>query len=145
MHLLKDLSIRHTMRLLNLTAGISLPSGKTPSLKNPVRERFGYTKQNWSAAVTQVSIERRKRNSQYSIALLKLAPKTGRTHQLRVQSAIRKVPIIGDRTYGNFSLNRKIAKLSKENRLFLHASEISLDIKTKQGDKNYMACGISSP
>jgi tRNA pseudouridine65 synthase len=86
-------------------------------------------------AVTQVSIERRKRSSQYSLALLKLVPTTGRTHQLRVQSAIRKVPIIGDRTYGNFSLNRKIAKLSKENRLFLHSSEISLDIKTKQGDK----------
>jgi len=86
-------------------------------------------------AVTHVSIERRKINSQYSLALVKLVPKTGRTHQLRVQCAIRKVPIIGDRTYGNFSLNRKIAKLSKENRLFLHSSEIALDIKTKQGDK----------
>jgi len=86
-------------------------------------------------AVTQVSIERRKRNSQYSLALLRLIPKTGRTHQLRVQSALRKAPIIGDRTYGNFSLNRKIAKLSKENRLFLHSSEISVDIKTRQEDK----------
>jgi len=86
-------------------------------------------------AVTQVSIERRNRNSQYSLVLLRLVPKTGRTHQLRVQSALRKAPIIGDRTYGNFSLNRKIAKLSKENRLFLHSSEISVEIKTKQGDK----------
>ena len=86
-------------------------------------------------AVTQVSIERRRETlstpSPYSDWYLKPDAHT----QLRVQSAIRKVPIIGDRTYGNFSLNRKIAKLSKENRLFLHSSEISLDIKTKQGDK----------
>jgi 23S rRNA pseudouridine1911/1915/1917 synthase len=34
-------------------------------------------------------------------AWLRLWPETGRTHQLRVQSAIRGMPILGDATYGS--------------------------------------------
>jgi len=86
-------------------------------------------------AITKAKIDRKKRGANYSIALLCLTPTTGRTHQLRVQAALRKLPIIGDRTYGNFSLNRKIARLCKEDRLFLHASQININIKTCNGEK----------
>jgi len=62
----------------------------------------------------------------YPISLLELRPKTGRTHQLRVQSAKRKVPIVGDQTYGNFSWNREFAKATRQKRLFLHSAEVRL-------------------
>lgn len=69
-----------------------------------------------------------------NLSLIQLTPKTGRTHQLRVQCAKRKIPIIGDKTYGNFSANRIIERKYKLDRLCLHASEISLEIKLQNGD-----------
>lgn len=59
-------------------------------------------------------------------ALLRLEPKTGRTHQLRVQCAQRKIPILGDKTYGDFHRNAQLAENgvpAVRNRLFLHAQE----------------------
>lgn len=64
-----------------------------------------------------------------ALQLIELKPLTGRTHQLRVQCMLRKMPILGDKTYGNFSLNRKVKKESKLERLCLHASEIRFSIK----------------
>ena len=55
-------------------------------------------------------------------------PQTGRTHQLRVQCSKRRLPILGDRTYGQFNLNRKITKLSKINRLFLHSAKLKVEL-----------------
>ena len=68
----------------------------------------------------------------HRLALIKLHPQTGRTHQLRVQTASRKMPIIGDRTYGDFSTNRKITKMTQVDRLCLHASAISFQIKQRK-------------
>lgn len=59
----------------------------------------------------------------FSTSLVRLEPRTGRSHQLRVQCAKRQLPIIGDQTYGNFSLNREFAKAHKTKRLFLHSLE----------------------
>ncbi len=72
--------------------------------------------------------------SRPNFSLVQLTPKTGRTHQLRVQCAKRKIPILGDKTYGDFSANREIERKFKLNRLCLHASEISLEIKLGNGD-----------
>jgi tRNA pseudouridine65 synthase len=60
-------------------------------------------------------------------ALLKLSLETGRTHQIRVQCAHRHHPVVGDRNYGNFRFNRRIAERSGYKRMFLHASELSFD------------------
>jgi 23S rRNA-/tRNA-specific pseudouridylate synthase len=57
-----------------------------------------------------------------SMALLELKPSTGRTHQLRIQCANRDVPIVGDRTYGDFQKNRGY----KGSRLFLHAESVEV-------------------
>ncbi len=57
------------------------------------------------------------------ISLIQLEPKTGRSHQLRVQCAKRCLPIIGDATYGDFRANREFAKRTAEKRLFLHSWE----------------------
>lgn len=57
----------------------------------------------------------------FSTALIKLEPRTGRSHQLRFQCAKRHLPIVGDQTYGNFGLNKAFAKTTKNKRLFLHS------------------------
>jgi len=59
----------------------------------------------------------------FSTSLIRLEPRTGRSHQLRVQCAKRHLPIIGDQTYGDFGLNREFAKATKSKRLFLHSLE----------------------
>ncbi len=62
------------------------------------------------------------------VTLLKLMPKTGRTHQLRVQCAMRKHPIMGDKKYGDFKNNRLYAKSTGNTRLLLHASKVSIPL-----------------
>lgn len=63
------------------------------------------------------------------LALLELEPKTGRTHQLRVQCARRDLPIVGDQTYGKYSWNRAFARGRGSKRLFLHSAEIAVTAK----------------
>lgn len=61
----------------------------------------------------------------FSLSLVRLEPRTGRSHQLRVQCAKRELPIVGDQTYGDFALNRAFAKATGSKRLFLHSLETS--------------------
>ena len=60
-----------------------------------------------------------------ALSALELHPLTGRTHQLRTQCAYHRFPILGDKTYGDFSLNRQL----KLNRLYLHAKTIQFELK----------------
>lgn len=69
----------------------------------------------------------RASHGQPRLALIKLEPKTGRSHQLRVQCAKRHLPIVGDQTYGDFKANRALAKETGCKRLCLHSSETSFD------------------
>jgi hypothetical protein len=55
-----------------------------------------------------------------------LDPRTGRTHQLRVQSAAHGHPILGDRTYGDFEFNKAVGTARGFKRLFLHAESTQL-------------------
>lgn len=52
--------------------------------------------------------------------LLEVTIKTGRTHQIRVHLSNAGHPIVGDDKYGDFELNRQMAKLGLK-RMFLHA------------------------
>ncbi len=57
-------------------------------------------------------------------SLLEVTIKTGRTHQIRVHLAAEGMPIVGDDKYGNFDLNRELARASGASglkRMFLHA------------------------
>jgi len=56
--------------------------------------------------------------------LLEAQLKTGRTHQIRVHLASSGYPILGDDKYGDFELNKRIAKQGLK-RMFLHAARIS--------------------
>lgn len=76
-------------------------------------------------AETHVKVLKTKQ-SYPKLSLLKLYPRTGRTHQLRVQSSKRRLPIVGDSTYGDFSFNRQVHKEIGSQRLFLHASSIRM-------------------
>lgn len=51
---------------------------------------------------------------------------TGKTHQIRVQAASRRLPLVGDDVYGSFDLNRKLRQSFGARRLFLHAHELRL-------------------
>jgi len=75
-------------------------------------------------ALTQMQFVRHGQGA-FSTALLRLEPQTGRSHQLRVQCAKRHLPIVGDQTYGDFPLNRALAKATGMKRLFLHSLETS--------------------
>jgi tRNA pseudouridine65 synthase len=59
------------------------------------------------------------------ISLIELEPHTGRSHQLRVQCAKRGLPIVGDRTYGDFAANREFARAGGPKRMFLHSLAIA--------------------
>ena len=67
------------------------------------------------------------RQGAFSTSLVRLEPRTGRSHQLRVQCARRGLPIVGDQTYGDFALNRAFARSTEEKRLFLHSLETAFD------------------
>lgn len=54
-------------------------------------------------------------------SLLQAELKTGRTHQIRVHLAHLGFPVAGDDKYGDFALNRSLARQGLK-RMFLHAS-----------------------
>jgi 23S rRNA pseudouridine955/2504/2580 synthase len=59
-------------------------------------------------------------------SLLSASIETGRTHQIRVQLAHLGFPIVGDDKYGDFDLNRTVARDGLR-RMFLHASDLAFD------------------
>lgn len=63
-----------------------------------------------------------------SLTLIEFTLKTGRMHQIRVQSALRDHPIIGDAFYGN----KELDKMYHPERLFLHSKEISFEYMGKK-------------
>jgi len=59
------------------------------------------------------------------LALVQLRLMTGRTHQIRVHLAHAGHPVLGDDKYGDFELNRALARQGVK-RLFLHARRLAL-------------------
>jgi 23S rRNA pseudouridine955/2504/2580 synthase len=62
---------------------------------------------------------------QQAFSLLEVTIKTGRTHQIRVHLAGNGHVIAGDDKYGNFEMNKKLAKVGLK-RMFLHAWNLRL-------------------
>lgn len=58
-------------------------------------------------------------------SLVEAALLTGRTHQIRVHLAHLGHPILGDDKYGDFALNKRLAKQGLK-RMFLHAHRLTL-------------------
>lgn len=91
------------------SALIDLPIGRNPSAPSTFRVNAG-----GKPAITTYEVL--ASNSQQS--LIKLWPKTGRTHQLRVHLQYINTPITGDRVYNT----------RKSDRLYLHAHSLELTI-----------------
>jgi 23S rRNA pseudouridine955/2504/2580 synthase len=71
-------------------------------------------------AVTLVKV----RETTADFSLLEVTIKTGRTHQIRVHLASEGFPILGDDKYGDFDLNKALARAKVQpglKRMFLHA------------------------
>jgi 23S rRNA pseudouridine955/2504/2580 synthase len=64
-----------------------------------------------------------KKNAEFSVLEARLL--TGRTHQIRVHLAHARHPVLGDDKYGDFPLNKALAREGVK-RLFLHASRLRL-------------------
>jgi 23S rRNA pseudouridine1911/1915/1917 synthase len=94
----------------NDEAILDLPIGRNP--KKPSTFRVD---SNGKSAETRYAIEEVVGDK----SLVRLMPKTGRTHQLRVHMAYLNTPIRGDRVYGKES-----------SRLFLHALQLEITIPT---------------
>jgi 23S rRNA pseudouridine955/2504/2580 synthase len=85
-------------------------------------ERRVSVAQGGMAAVTQVRVVKGRKD----FALLEVRLLTGRTHQIRVHLAHAGHPVLGDDKYGDFELNRALAKQGVQ-RLFLHARRLAFD------------------
>lgn len=94
-------------------ATINIPIGRNPTAPSTFR-----ADSNGKSAITDYEVI--AHNSADS--LIRLQPKTGRTHQLRVHLAHIGSPIVGDRVYGKSA-----------DRLYLHAHQ--LEITTAYGNR----------
>ncbi|MCO5124355.1 MAG: RluA family pseudouridine synthase [Rhizobacter sp.] len=70
-----------------------------------------------------------------AFSLLDVTIKTGRTHQIRVHLAHEGHPIVGDPKYGDFALNRALARGTgvagqRFDRMFLHARRLRFEHPT---------------
>jgi len=64
-----------------------------------------------------------------NFSLLDAEIKTGRTHQIRVHLAHLEFPIVGDDKYGDFEVNKRLARSGgpdKLTRMFLHAHTVEI-------------------
>jgi 23S rRNA pseudouridine1911/1915/1917 synthase len=90
-------------------AVIDLPIGRNPNAPSTFRVDPG-----GKPAQTYYSVT----NHSDSHALIRLEPKTGRTHQLRVHLAYIKCSILGDTVYGT----------EKSDRMYLHAEQLEVTL-----------------
>jgi 23S rRNA pseudouridine1911/1915/1917 synthase len=103
-------------------ANIDLPIDRNPSKPSTFR-----VDSNGKSAVTRYEVI----DSTEKYALVKLQPKTGRTHQLRVHMGHLDTPILGDKIYGKPAA-----------RLYLHA--FSLEITIPSGNRQIFTAPVPS-
>ena len=87
---------------------------------NAKGERRVAVKEGGLSAVTRIKLLEKSKD----ISLLQLRLMTGRTHQIRVHLAHAGHPVLGDDKYGDFELNRALARQGVK-RLFLHARRLA--------------------
>jgi 23S rRNA pseudouridine955/2504/2580 synthase len=86
---------------------------------NAKGERRVAVKAGGMSAVTRIRLLKKSRD----FSLVELRLMTGRTHQIRVHLAHAGHPVLGDAKYGDFELNRALARQGAK-RLFLHARRL---------------------
>jgi tRNA pseudouridine65 synthase len=105
-----------------------------------IRATFNPQAVHETIAKTKVTVE--AENPSKNISLLRLEPHTGFSHQLRYQCALHGCPILGDDTYGNFSVNKNL----NCKRLFLHSHRIMFSIpSTSDGNGTMKEVNVCAP
>jgi 23S rRNA pseudouridine955/2504/2580 synthase len=105
---------------------------KLPLTKYVTREgerRVAVDESEGQAAHTIFTLQARLRAGGAAFSLLEAELKTGRTHQIRVHLAHLGYPIVGDDKYGDFELNKRVARGefgARLGRMFLHAARTRL-------------------
>jgi len=74
-------------------------------------------------AITRYRVVKRLEGSTF----LELAPRTGRMHQLRVQSARRGHPVLGDALYGSTRLFGAAVEHPRDRLIALHARSLTIE------------------
>lgn len=99
---------------------IDMPIGKDRYVreKQAIRKIEAGGKQ----AVTIYEVKEKLQHNDLNYALVRLSPKTGRTHQLRVHMTAIGCPIVGDTTYGGRVFEEADFKFERQ---ALHAYEIT--------------------
>ena len=145
---LKKLFQEHKIRKNYLALVYGKLEPKTGIIDKPIALKSGTTKRTvWEGkmekeAVTEYEVQKyfksdsalSKSNKEPFFTLVKVMPKTGRTHQIRIHLASVGHPIVGDSLYGPktnpFNLNRQ----------FLHAE--SLEWTTLDGHRMKIECEL---
>lgn len=98
-----------------------------PLLKTQVGEKEArvFVDENGDKSCTKFKIIQNYKSSYSSFTLVQAQILTGRTHQIRVHTSANKCPIAGDDRYGNFEMNKQLARQGLK-RMFLHAARLQL-------------------
>lgn len=72
-------------------------------------------------------------------SLIELQPVSGKTHQLRVQCQMHGVPILGDKTYGDFKWNQWVKGQGVRLRLFLHSQSVTVEYQWAGQKRHFTA------
>ncbi len=117
----KQFSQRKVIKIYNAVVSGQMPHDHAiidmPIIRNPKKPQFFHVSSKGKSAVTEYWVEDKSPTKN----LVKLQPRTGRTHQLRVHLSTIGHPIIGDTFYGG----------QEADRLFLHASELELTLPSR--------------
>lgn len=77
-------------------------------------------------SVTEYNVEKYLKDKFGVYSLVRVHPKTGRTHQIRVHMNAIDHPVIGDIVYGDPKMNRHFESLYGLRRQFLHAAKLTI-------------------
>ncbi|HEX4857348.1 MAG TPA: RluA family pseudouridine synthase [Limnobacter sp.] len=101
---------------------VDLPLLKTQSGEKEARV---FVDKAGDQACTKFNVIHRLKAEYSQFTLIQANILTGRTHQIRVHTSANKFPIAGDDRYGNFEMNKMLARHGLK-RMFLHAARLQL-------------------